>query len=242
MSLTEHDRRRVNNYTDCQEGASLRIRSNKDSNWSILYDLWANLHTGHRLQFFEWPQPKEDHWANVPRYGDLLVGFYLAPSYRNHAVTVRLEIGDQRLDDVLLQPDKVTFALNEKYVVPLISLQYHKVCVQLSDPAVATHCQMVIAYLQKPLRCELVYNSWYCEFHSGSTLCISGGMAGVLGSKDTASFVARTNARPLPASIDWRIAAKREWHTKIDAELMAVAWHPKRMAYWLKDVMDDEDE
>lgn len=211
----------------------------------IVHELWlSNQPLGHSLQFIEWPQQEADQWATVPRSGDLLVGFYLAPSYHHHhALTVRLEIGGLKLVDVAacrLEPGKITFALDEQYMLPLVCLQFHDVRIQLSDPAAAAHCQWVVAYLQNPMRLELAGNSWYCDLQSGShSLCICGGLGGLCTSDKTTSFVARYSAKRLQAAPDWRPAAKRKWHAKIDAELMAAAWHPKRMAYWLDDVMDD---
>jgi len=95
--------------------------------------------------------PNENYF-NVPRNGDILVGFYLEED--KTPIELQITYGGRRLDNITLTPGKCSYFLNNKHMLPIISLYYSEfhITVSRENPVDFTGISCIFSLLQTDLR------------------------------------------------------------------------------------------
>lgn len=171
----------------------------------------------------------------VGRNADLFVGVQNLDD-AGRALEVSLEIGGQSFGDALVPPNGFAFALRGQHVVPFISLQYHKVFIRVR-PEGARYA-LVSALLDTEERRTLARSSVSMRVNDadGARVVCTSGMA-KYGCSTMAADVELPDMRELLADVlAGAPAAQRaraaERVAALRQDLMAAAWHPRRMRAW----------
>lgn len=137
--------------------------------------------------------------------------------------------------------------------LPMLCTRFVSPEFKLSDPAASPHVRLVSAYFNNSLRSRC-FTHWTGALESGQGFCMGRGMfwwcnGGARAVTDADAYAAADYVADLVAALPVApdglpgAAEKRAWQAAIDAELMAAAWHPRRMAYWqAQDGHEEEEE
>ena len=166
--------------------------------------------------------------GSVDRNGDLLVGFYAAEAPTRFS----LEIGGSHVCTHALAKGEFAFAIEGRFVAPLICLRFHDV--RTHGPA--TQCLCVLASLQSDTRLEMARSGrLQCRLDEGSYFQIMCGMS----QTDARSFDGPFIELPdLSSKIDY--AGLSVERTRVILEDLAkTTWHPSRIRRWY---LEHDDE
>jgi hypothetical protein len=165
----------------------------------------------------------------VPRCADILVGVILrGPEAR---ADLDLEIMARCVCRLTLFQDEPTLVLGGDNVLPLLGMCFSSVRLRSEE---AVTLDLIYAYLDSPVRNELVCDSLSLEFNGGqSWLHIDRGMAYVHPQP-------RYRKIELLRSYSWRqdMERQRQRTKRYEEELVRVAWHPSRFQEWCLDMTE----
>ena len=181
----------------------------------------------------------------VSRQGDLLVGFVRLESAASDA-ELQLDIGGQDFGGMTLlrSAGSFVFAHADRFIVPLINLRFHEVRVSTSTPDdMDMSVGIVWAFMDSLERREMCIRGAISYIDSAGAVAIySSGMGGI-GTVAVGTVADRSALVMLPDMLALTEIGSRDRTVarcdEIREELMAAAWHPRRVRAWC---LEHDDE